>query len=89
MNIDSRDTPLVLLCPAWKNWGTAAKLKSSSVILNSRQADVVPFTDSEELVASSGLPPETLTKVGSDHRLAEEEPLTKMLDACERLTGEY
>ena len=23
MNIESGDTPLVLLCPAWKNWGTA------------------------------------------------------------------
>ena len=23
MNIDSKDTPLVLLCPAWKKWVTA------------------------------------------------------------------
>jgi hypoxanthine phosphoribosyltransferase len=22
LNINSKDTPLVLLCPAWKNWGT-------------------------------------------------------------------
>ncbi|MFT5300501.1 MAG: hypothetical protein ACI814_001278, partial [Mariniblastus sp.] len=22
INIDSQNTPLVLLCPAWKNWGT-------------------------------------------------------------------
>ncbi|MGE0758633.1 MAG: hypothetical protein AB7O38_16520 [Pirellulaceae bacterium] len=85
MNIDSRDTPLVLLCPAWKNWGTATKLKPNSVILHSRADDVIPFSDSEELVAQSGLPPETLIDVGNDHRLADPEPLKAMLEACERL----
>ena len=25
MNIESKDTPLVLLCPAWKTWGNASK----------------------------------------------------------------
>lgn len=82
MNIESVDTPLILLCPAWKNWGNVNKLKSSSVILHSRQDDVIPFADSEELVASSGLPPETLIEVGDDHRLADPEPLQAMLEAC-------
>jgi hypothetical protein len=85
LNIDSKDTPLVLLCPAWKNWGTATKLKPNSVILHSRKDDVIPFADSEELVTSSGLPPETLIEVGQDHRLADPEPLKAMLEACERL----
>jgi len=84
MNIDSKGTPLVLLCPAWKNWGTATTIKPNSVILHSRQDDVIPFADSEELVANSGLPPESLIEVGDDHRLAEEEPLAKILDACEK-----
>jgi len=87
MNIESKDTPLVLLCPAWKNWGTAMTIKTSSVILHSRQDDVIPFADSEELVANSGLPPETVIEVGNDHRLADAEPLKAMLDACERLGG--
>ena len=26
MNIGSQDTPLVLLCPVWKNWGTATAI---------------------------------------------------------------
>lgn len=52
------------------------------VFLHSR-ADVVPFADSEELVANSGLPPEALIEIGSDHRLADPEPLGKMLEACE------
>lgn len=84
LNIDSGDTPLVLLCPAWRNWGTATAIKSNSVILHSRQDDVIPFADSEELVTNSGLPPETLIEIGSDHRLADPEPLKAMLEACER-----
>ena len=35
MNIDSGDTPLVLLCPAWKTWGTATTVKPGTVILHS------------------------------------------------------
>ena len=41
MNIDSGTTQLVLLCPAWKKWGTATKLKPGTVILHSR-ADARP-----------------------------------------------
>jgi len=85
MNIDSRDTPLVLLCPAWKNWGTVKMLKPNSAILHSRKDDVIPFSDSEELVAQSGLPPETLIEIGNDHRLTDPEPLKAMLEACEGL----
>lgn len=87
MNIDSKDTPLVLLCPAWKKWGTVKTIKPNSVILHSRQDDVIPFADSEELVANSGLPPETLIEVGNDHRLADVEPLKAMLEACKRLVS--
>lgn len=87
MNIESKATPLVLLCPAWKNWGMATTVKPNTIILHSRQDDVIPFADSEELLVNSGLPPEKLIEVGDDHRLADEEPLGKMLEACERLTG--
>ena len=83
INIDSQDTPLVLLCPAWKNWGTAATVKANTTILHSRQDDVVPFENSLELVCNSGLPKSALVEVGNDHRLADEEPLAKMLEACE------
>jgi hypothetical protein len=56
MNIDSGDAKLVLLCPAWKKYGTAKTVKPGTVILHSRADDVVSFADSEELVRSSGLP---------------------------------
>lgn len=88
MNIDSKDTPLVLLCPAWKNWGSATTVKPNTIILHSRADDVIPFTDSEELIYKSGLPLEKLIEVGNDHRLADEEPLEKMLAACVLLGGD-
>jgi len=31
MNINSGSTPLVLLCPAWKRWGTARTVKPGTV----------------------------------------------------------
>ena len=86
--MNSGDTPLVLLCPAWKNWGTATTTKPQSIILHSRQDDVIPFANSEELFANSGLPPETLIEVGDDHRLADPDPLKAMLEACERINIE-
>lgn len=86
MNISSGGARLVLLCPAWKKWGTARTVKPGSVILHSRADDVVPFGDSEELVKNSGLAMSALIEVGTDHRLADPEPLAAMLAACEGRT---
>ena len=83
MNIRSGNARLVLLCPAWRNWGTAKAVKPGTVILHSRADDVIPFGDSELLVRISGLPATALVEVGSDHRLADPEPLAAMLRACE------
>ena len=85
MNIDSKDTPLVLLCPAWKKWGTTTAVKKNTIILHSRQDDVAPFAHSEELVHNSDLPESALIEIGTDHRLADPDPLKTMLEACERL----
>jgi hypothetical protein len=81
MNIDSGDARLVLLCPAWKKYGGASAVNPGTVILHSRADDVIPFADSEELVRSSG-PSVALIEVGTDHRLADPEPLAAMLGAC-------
>src|SRR5262245_27043659 len=88
ININSGDARLVLLCPAWRKWGTARTVKPDTVILHSRADDGVPFADSEDLVKHSGLPPWTLIEVGSDHRLADPEPLAAMLEACETVLHE-
>ena len=83
MNIESGTARLVLLCPAWKKWGTVKTAKPGTVILHSRADDVVPFADSEELACANGLPASALVEVGGDHRLADPEPLAAMLGACE------
>ena len=82
MNLTSGATPLVLLCPAWKKFGSAKTTKLNTTILHSRADDVVPFADSEELVRNSRLPAAALIEVGNDHRLADPEPLAAMLRAC-------
>ena len=72
MNIEVGDTPLVLLCPAWKRWGTATKVKPGTVILHSQADETIPFADSQELVRNTGLPDSALIVVGTDHRFADE-----------------
>src|SRR4051794_7959976 len=84
MNLDSGDAKLVLLCPAWKKFGSARTVKPGTMILHSRADDVVPFIDSEELVKNSGLPSSSLIEIGDDHRLADPEPLEAMLQAFEK-----
>jgi hypothetical protein len=84
MNIDSGDTPLVLLCPAWKTWGTAKRVKPNTIILHNRADETVPFADSEEIIKNSRLSNSALIEVGRDHRLADEESLGVMLKAVKR-----
>ena len=83
MNIDTPGAALVLLCPAWKKWGTATTVKAGALILHSEADDVVPIAHSRELVARSGLPDTALIIVGNDHRLAEPEPLAALRAAIE------
>lgn len=83
LNIVSGSARLVLLCPAWKRWGTVRTAKPGTIILHSRADDVIPFADSEELVFNSRFPSSSLIEVGSDHRLADPKSLAAMLEACE------
>ncbi len=83
MNIDTGTTPLVLLCPAWKRWGSVKKARPGTVVLHSEADDVIPFADSRELMRVSGLPESALIVVSNDHRLADPKPMQTMLFACE------
>ena len=83
MNMSVGDVRLVLLCPAWKKFGSRRTVKAGTVVLHSRLDDVVPFVDSEELIRNSSLPPESLLETGADHRLADPESLQNLLGACE------
>jgi hypothetical protein len=83
VNLDSGNARLVLICPAWKKWGTATTVKPGTQILHFRGDDVVPFADSIKLLSKSGLPESALIEVGQDHRLADPEPLEALLRAVE------
>jgi len=83
MNLRSGHARLVLLCPAWKKWGSAKTVKPGTVILHCRGDDVIPFEASLELVRASGLPNGALVEVRTDHRLAEPEPLEVLARAVE------
>ena len=88
VNIDAQRIPLVLVCPSWKNKNMGDRVPPNTVILHSRQDELIPFADSEELVAKSGLSPESLIEVGSNHRMSDEEPLRAMLRACEAIVAQ-
>jgi hypothetical protein len=85
MNINIGKTPLVLMCPGWKRWGTAKTVGKQTVILHASADEVVPFLFSKELANNSGLPAEALIDVGKDHWLSDPESLQAMLAACEKL----
>lgn len=87
LNLRSDNTPLVLLCPAWKRWGKVKRLKPNSIILHSREDEVIPFAESEELIELSRLSTAHLLEVGSDHRLADPQSLAAMNWACEMVTS--
>jgi hypothetical protein len=84
MNLRRVSVRLVLLCPAWRWFGSVQIVKPGTIILHCREDDVVPFCDSEELLRNSGLPGDALIETGSDHRLADPESLQVMLKACEQ-----
>jgi alpha-beta hydrolase superfamily lysophospholipase len=84
VNLDSGSARLVLICPAWKKWGSAKTVKAGTQVLHSRADEVVPFEDSVDLISKSGLPNSALIEVGQDHRLADPESLKALLRAVER-----
>ena len=58
-------------------------MRPGTTILHSRGDEVIPFEESLELVRASGLPESALVEVGSDHRLADPEPLAALAKAVE------
>jgi hypothetical protein len=83
MNICRGDASLVLLAPAWKEYGSATTVNPDTIILHARADEEVPIADSEELLRNSGLNRSGLVEVGTEHRLADRQSLLAMLKACE------
>jgi hypothetical protein len=83
MSIDTEYSPLILIAPAWKNWGTMATVKPEVVILHSPLDDLVSIEESRELLQNSGLPEERLLAMGEDHRMIDEAAVVALLEAVE------
>jgi hypothetical protein len=76
MLIDTQGARRVLIAPAWKHFGGSPTVSSNTVILHSQDDKIIPFEDSEELVAASGA---KLVAVGKDHRMSDGEALSAMV----------
>ena len=83
MSIDSKEAPLILIAPAWKNWGTINIVKPEVTILHSPQDDLVPFEDSRQLLRNSSLPQHRLLAVGENHRMIDEAAFVTLLETVE------
>src|SRR4051812_6214633 len=88
MAMDSGHTPLVLLAPAYKRWGTARSVKNPcrSIIVHSRCDDVVPFEDSIELCLNS--PGLSILPAGLDHRLSDSQARRALANALCLVLGD-
>jgi hypothetical protein len=54
----------------------------AQVVVGSNHEHRDSFSESEEMVRMTDLPATALIKIGTDHRLAEKEPLERMLREC-------
>jgi len=85
MSIDTKYAPLVLIAPAWQNWGTMTTVKTEVIIIHSPHDDLVSIEDSRELLRNSRLPQERLVAVGEDHRMIDEAAFVALREAVELL----
>ena len=69
---------MVLVAPAWKKYCPTCTISPETVILHSRQDDVISFDDSRLLSQMYGA---QLISVGSDHRMNDSEALTAIVSA--------
>ena len=87
MNVNSGEAKLVLLCPAWKKYGSARTVKPETVILHSRADEVVPFADSEDLAKISGAYFVRQKAARSSPQSNDDATARKLWQASEELTG--
>jgi hypothetical protein len=78
MALDSGETPLILLAPAFRRWGKARWVKNNCVVIHSPHDKYVPYSDSFELCGKSGA---TLLAAGVDHRLNDPHAMEALADA--------
>ncbi len=86
INIETGQTPLVLIAPAWSHWGENATIGPRTIILHSDRDDVVPIEGSRELLRRNDLPEDRLLIVGENHRMVDDAAFEALVEAIERAT---
>lgn len=84
MNINTGNTPVVLIAPAWKHFPGAQRATAATTILQSAADDLISLAESQTLLAASGLDPERLIVVGEGHRMSDPTALEALRKAVER-----
>jgi len=72
MEIDPGNAKLVLIAPAWKRFGVDPVVSSSTVILHSKNDNIIPIEDSEKLAELNNA---TIEVCGTCHRMSDAEAL--------------
>ena len=70
MAVNPRGARLVLVAPAWKNYGVTPSVPADTIVLHSTADDIIPYEDSQQIKGASAVVP-----VGADHRMFDEEAL--------------
>jgi hypothetical protein len=85
MNLDSGETPMILLAPAWRRWGKSTSVRRNCVVIHSVHDEFVPYEDSVELCGKSGA---RLIGAGEDHRLNDPQARNALANAFCLVLGE-
>ena len=87
MCVDPKECKLVLIAPAWTRFKQSqqadAFLSADAMVIHSRNDNVVDFSDSERLAATSGA---KLIAAGICHRMSDADALEALADAIRWVT---
>ena len=70
MSVNPHGARLVLIAPAWKNYGVNPTVRPDTIAIHSPADDIVPFEDSRGIKGASAVIP-----IGADHRMSDDEAL--------------
>lgn len=79
--VQTVQTPLVLLAPAWLWCGVKPELRTKTIVIHSPLDNMVSITNSRELCSRN--PGSQLVEVGEDHRLNDEDARCALIAALE------
>ena len=81
MSVNPHGARLVLIAPAWKNYGVPPTVPSNTIVIHSPLDAIIPVDDSREIEGAQAVVP-----VGEDHRMFDQEALSAIGRAVQ---GDY